>query len=566
MNKKTLLTLCLAIATVHYLNAQSFEAAATAVKNMKIGWNLGNTLEAHSQKNLDPTKDNFWGQQGLDSENCWGQPNVRPALFKMMKEAGFGAIRVPVTWYNHMDKNGKVNTAWMARVKEVVDAVLAQGLYCIINVHHDTGADESGKYYHWIKASGDNYNSNKERYEYLWKQIAEEFKDYDQFLLFESYNEMLDKYGSWNYASAARSGGYNSTDADDAYDAVNKYAQSFVNVVRATGGKNAQRNLVVNTYGACSGSGTWNSHLQDPLKKMALPTDAASNHLMFQIHAYPGLKNNNLSSIKQEVTTMMGNLKSILAAKGAPVIIGEWGTIDDDSDVNYRDNNANYLSFCKHFVEKAKENDITTFYWMGLSDGSNRSLPVFNQPDLAETIINAYYGSTSGFIFPTRDNLSTVYDITFNSQWTELNLVSSTINTSAYKGLELELEEEPSKNAFQFKVYPSGKTVSISSAKSTLTFSSDMGTSISRITLQSCLASNTTTVESVNLIKTDGTKIKSDISPFWGCVVDERVITGITPVRTTKLRSKYIYDLRGQRMTNPRQGIYIQNGKKYIAK
>lgn len=70
----------------------------------------------------------------------------------MIREAGFGAIRVPVTWYNHMDIDGKVNAAWMARVKEVVGYVLSQGMYCIINVHHDTGADSSGKSYHWIKA------------------------------------------------------------------------------------------------------------------------------------------------------------------------------------------------------------------------------------------------------------------------------------------------------------------------------------------------------------------------------------------------------------------------------
>jgi aryl-phospho-beta-D-glucosidase BglC (GH1 family) len=103
------------------IQAQEFETATEAVKNMGVGWNLGNTLEANSQTYYDVTKDNYWGQQGLESETCWGQSKAKPELIKMMKDAGFGAIRVPVTWYNHMDKDGKVNAEWMKRVHEVVD-------------------------------------------------------------------------------------------------------------------------------------------------------------------------------------------------------------------------------------------------------------------------------------------------------------------------------------------------------------------------------------------------------------------------------------------------------------
>jgi aryl-phospho-beta-D-glucosidase BglC (GH1 family) len=101
-----------------------------------------------------------------------------------------------------MDKDGKVNAEWMKRVHEVVDYVINQGLYCIVNVHHDTGADKDS-FKSWIKADEANYEQNKTRYENLWKQIAEEFKDYDEHLLFESYNEMLDKLSSWCFASFA---------------------------------------------------------------------------------------------------------------------------------------------------------------------------------------------------------------------------------------------------------------------------------------------------------------------------------------------------------------------------
>ena len=187
MNKLITSIFSLMLVASGQLMAADFETAKDAVKNMGVGWNLGNTLDANSQTITDITNVGYWGQQDLSSETCWGQPYTKPELLKMMKEAGFGAIRVPVTWYNHMDKNGKVNAAWMKRVHEVVDYVINQGMYCIVNVHHDTGADSynnSGKLtgYHWIKADEDNYNTNKARYENLWKQIAEEFKDYDQHL------------------------------------------------------------------------------------------------------------------------------------------------------------------------------------------------------------------------------------------------------------------------------------------------------------------------------------------------------------------------------------------------
>ena len=130
------------------VQAQDFESANDAVKNMGVGWNLGNTLDANNQKVSDITNDTYWGQQGLESETCWGQPTATRKFIQMMRKAGFTAIRVPVTWYNHMDKDGNVNAAWMNRVKEVVDYVVGEGLYCILNVHPDTGADSqdaSGK-------------------------------------------------------------------------------------------------------------------------------------------------------------------------------------------------------------------------------------------------------------------------------------------------------------------------------------------------------------------------------------------------------------------------------------
>ena len=573
MDYKRLLTISMIAASVTTMQAQSFETAHEAVTNMGVGWNLGNTLEAHAKK-PNPDIDSYWGQEGLESENDWGQPNTKPEVFKMMKEAGFGAIRIPVTWYNHMDKDGNVNAEWMARVKQVVDYALAQDLYCIINVHHDTGADEAGKHVSWIKAEGANYEKNKSKFEKLWLQIATEFKDYDQKLLFESYNEMLDKYSSWNYATSNKSGGYNETEAMDAYKAINDYAQSFVNVVRGTEGNNGVRNLVVNTYGACCG-GKWGSNElpMGPIREMKLPDDVTSNHLIFQIHSYPGLKPNNLAAIKTQVTTMMSDLKTILAAKGAPVIVGEWGTLNDDSDVNYNNNKTNYLDFCKHFVTEAKNNGIITFYWMGLSDGSNRSLPVFHQPDLAETIVKAYRGSTEGYKYPVRSDIigDIVTVVDFKQVWSEVYLYNKTINTNTYKAIELELDAAPESGVLKFKVYKSngdGVNVDITTAKSKMTFTSAMGNNLQKVTLQCFSNTYQTKVKSAYLVKNDDTKEQLYLTPFWGCSVDETVITAINPIVYGKTNddNHQIYNLQGLRVGYPQRGIYIKNGKKYIAK
>lgn len=553
MNKKRLLTICMFIATAGTLHAQSFETAThVLVKNMGVGWNLGNTLDANN---------NNGNRQDLTSETCWGQPYTKPKLMKMMKEAGFGAIRVPVTWFPHMDTSNKVDAAWMKRVNEVVDYVLDNGMYCILNVHHDTGDGN----FHWLHASTKTYNNVKGKYEALWQQIAEEFKDYGEKLLFEAYNEMLDDYNSWCFATFACSGGYNATDAADAYDAINKYAQSFVNVVCATGGNNAKRNLVVNTYGACNGAGTWNSHLKDPLKGMKIPTDATAGtgHIAVQVHTYPNVK--NISSMKTELNDMFNALNTYFISKGTPVIIGEWGTANN-GETDYDVRHDNVIEFADYFVKKAKEYNCATFHWMGLTDGTNRTLPVFNQADLAETIVKAYHGNTGGFKYPTRDDITSEYEVTYNNQWSELNLIQGTISTSTYKGLELELAEAPAAKAFQFKVYPSEKTQDITAAKSTLTFTSAMGTSISRITMQSSQAGNKTTVKNVYLIKKDGTKQKTEVSAFWGCSVTENIITGIIPVTYTRSTDHHIYNLSGQRVTNPGKGIYIQNGKKFYRK
>lgn len=397
------------------MSAQSedsgFETAAEAVRNMRVGWNLGNTLDSNSGDTLNMWIEADKNRTTVNYETAWGQKVTKSSLMRMLKEAGFNAVRVPVTWYPHMeakftsvkgytdpsdgkwkytpwcpskdDIGTKIDRKWMARVRQVVDYVVGQGMYCILNVHHDTGASNTA----WLVADEECYRQQRERFEAVWRQIAEEFKDYDEHLLFEGYNEMLDAKRSWCFASFATEKGYDSKVAASAYKAINSYAQSFVDAVRSTGGRNAQRNLVLCTYGACDGSGLWNSHLLDPLKEMKLPEDEVENHLLFEVHSYPDVK--SLPDAKKHVDALMRNLDNYLAKKGAPVIVGEWGTSTENAYGNFR---ANLLGYSTYMVRKAKEHGVATFHWMGLTDGASRTVPKFDQADLKDALIKGYYG------------------------------------------------------------------------------------------------------------------------------------------------------------------------------
>ena len=551
--KKILLLVC-SVMLCTSIEAASFETAKDAVKNMGVGWNLGNTLDAN-----DATK--TW-KTTAEHETCWEQPVTKPELLKMMKEAGFGAIRVPITWYQEMDADGKVNDAWMKRVKEVVDYVIDNGMYCIINVHHDTGAD-SGNYKSWLKASTSSYNTNKAKYEGLWKQIAEQFKDYDQKLLFESYNEMLDEKNTWNEP----------VDKTDGYKAINSYAKSFVTTVRATGGNNKDRNLVVNTYSASS--------TPDAMQNLDLPEE--SNHIIFQIHSYPNWQNK--SNAKKEIDNLISNIKSKLLDR-APVIVGEYATFTTwPSEIDYYAKDKEVALYAMDYlIQKTKDNGIGTFYWMGMSDGSYRDMPAFHQADLAQTLIKAYYGSIDGYKYPTADDFEIVYDISYNDEWSELFLFGSwdrtAVNLSGYKGIRVEMDKAYG-NKLQIKVYGDKKSgtdfneqyapLSDTSASTTVDFdTSILGSTFWGVTLQTNSGALTATLKEAKLIKADGTEEPASVTAAWGCTVTAKSTpkpTGIHAIQLIKTEADgAIYNLQGQRVQNPQKGIYIQNGKKYVMK
>lgn len=585
--KQIVLIVGLLLSGLFHAEAADFETAAEAVEHMGPGWNLGNTLDANRQTIADISNSSFWGQQGVDSETWWGQPVTRQPLFRMMKEAGFGAIRLPVTWYNHMDASGTVDAAWMKRVHEVVDYVINEGLYCIVNVHHDTGADTGDRQgnltgYHWLKADETTYANNKQRFEGLWRQIAEEFKDYDQRLLFEGYNEMLDSvmnwhrkptddfsWGSWCFASFNAKNRYDAASAASAYKAINSYAQSFVNAVRSTGGNNAQRNLIVNTYGACCGAGTWNSHLQDPLKEMRLPDDAVADHLIFQVHTYPSL-GNGLAAAKSEVNATIEALKTHLVSKGAPVIFGEWGTSNVDNGSDYTDRHDDLVAFVDFFVRACKENQIGTFFWMGLSDGLYRSDPTFSQPELAETIAKAYHGDDFVGKYPVKDvfNGVTIFEGEKLLNWgVSVNLPASLFSTfSQVPYIEVTYQQQGNaSDEFQFfyndwseklNVVVDGKRYG-ADFKPADHYGAPVGTA--RVT-------------AFTFEPSDLQKIKQRGILFHGVgiVVKKAVLlanpsTAIPAMSAgADRKNETVYTLTGQPVDSPRKGIFVSSGRKLL--
>lgn len=359
-----------------------WENAAAAVIHMGTGWNLGNTLDSNSGDVNNMWIETWSARTPSDYETAWGQPQATRELFHMFKEAGFSTIRVPVTWYPHIGTvtvtdnrwdmstwtGYEVDPVWMARVKEVVDDVIDEGLYCILNVHHDTGDASTA----WLRADNAVYAATRERYCSLWNQIATTFRDYGEQLLFESFNEMLDAKGNWNASTS------------EAHQVINLYNADFVATVRATGGNNVHRNLVLNTY--CAGNHS--AVLQD----FRLPEDEIEGHLMAEVHSYSpyrfAFENDNPitvfdASCEQEIKRQMDGLNTYLVSRGIPCVIGEYGctTSRPESEI------AKQLA-C--YVTQAARYNIPCLCWMLLCDGDDRSVPKWSRPNLKDAIIKAY--------------------------------------------------------------------------------------------------------------------------------------------------------------------------------
>lgn len=341
-------------------NNYECETSWDAVANIKAGWNLGNTLDSISHQPEGTPTDVY--------ETAWGNPVTTKKMISALKDAGFNAVRVPVTWEDHIDRKGNIDKEWLDRVQEVVGYVMSLDMYCIVNIHHDAGADG------WLHASEGNYSENGDVYARIWEQVADRFKDYDEKLMFESVNEMLDDNSNWGYPS------------EEAAKGMTLYTQRFVDTIRSGEGYNKTRNLVVMTY-----AGSASNAISD----FVVPEDTVEDHLILEIHDYSPADFCWLESWmtptdvwgsdedKAEMDAFFVDTDKRVKELGLPLIIGEWGS-------QSKDNESERAEHAAYFAKKVHEYGYAAFWWdcgaFALLDRPNEKIL---RPEIVEAIINA---------------------------------------------------------------------------------------------------------------------------------------------------------------------------------
>ena len=307
----------------------SLPTASQVASQIKVGWNIGNTLEAQC------------------GETAWGNPAVTQALINSIKAAGFNAVRIPAAWDCHANQTTHViDAAWLARVKQVVDYAINDGMYVILNEHWDDGWLEN----HVTFADQAAVNVKQNAY---WTQIANYFNSYNEHLLFAGTNEVHQDYN---------------TPTSENITVQQSYNQTFVNAVRATGGNNATRTLVVQTY---------NTNIAFGLTYFSMPTDSASSRLIVEVHYYdpydytlnasgpclawgaPYTQYSGCAWAQESyVDSTFAQVKAKWVNAGIPVIIGEYG-VQTRSGLDL----ASRQYYLKYINSSAKTNGIKTFYW-----------------------------------------------------------------------------------------------------------------------------------------------------------------------------------------------------------
>lgn len=372
---------------------EEITATATEIaRQMYPGWNLGNTLEATGN--------------GVNAETAWQSTKTTQEVIDFVKSQGFKSVRIPCSWYIH-STGGEIDAAWIARVKEVVNYCIADGLYVIINDHWDSG---------WIEVEGFSTSSStyqavdeatiaakEEMLKKLWTQIADEFRDYNEHLLFAGMNEPFQEYTLFN------------TRHKELTPILNRYNQAFVDAVRATGGNNAKRTLVV------QGPATSTSSAVDASIGFTMPDDTESGYLMAEVHYYEpwdfcgqednatwfwgsanhvsGSSHNATWGEESWLSSQFKSLKSKFVDNGYPVIIGEYGANWRSLSSNQNKHDASVKQFFYEVNRQAVNNGLAAFAWDINSpnqNGEKGTMTILNRSSLSVFCPPAMEGITEG--------------------------------------------------------------------------------------------------------------------------------------------------------------------------
>lgn len=333
-------------------------SAVQLAAKIKLGWNMGNSLEA------------------IGGETAWANPKATKALIDLVKANGFNAIRIPCSFDQYLANSttAKIKEEWLARVKEVVNYVVANDMYVIVNIHWDGGWLENN----CTEAAKSATNAKQKAY---WEQIATHLRDFDEHLIFASANEP-------KVANATEMA------------VLTTYHQTFIDAVRSTGGKNAYRTVVV------QGPDT---DIEKTNKLMlTLPTDKVANRMMMEVHYYTpyqftlmdkdadwgkmfyywGATNRSTTDTERNPTwgeeadlaKLFKSMKTQFVDKGIPVILGEFGAIrrSNLTGSNLTLHLASRAYYLKSVVQQAKANGMVPFYWDEGNIGSN-GFGIFNR-------------------------------------------------------------------------------------------------------------------------------------------------------------------------------------------
>ncbi|MCD7729913.1 MAG: glycoside hydrolase family 5 protein [Oscillospiraceae bacterium] len=348
-----------AVTEENYDEKLSSMTSAEIVEDMTFGWNLGDTLDVC---NADRDGDGEANETAdVVDETLWGNPQATAELFKSLKDDGINAVRIPVTWRDHLDKDNNIDSDWMDRVQEVVDYAYSLDMYVIINVHHDGGDDE--KFGAWVRKAADDYDSFYERYSSIWNQICDRFGDYSERLIFESMNEV----------------GFDNLNQAEAYELLNKINQDFVDLVRSSGKRNDTRHLLI--------AGYWTDIRETCSPLYKLPDDPAGRCIV-SVHYYTPWQfcitgEHSTWGTDEEIKEMeslVGKLSDTFCSNGIPVIVGEYAASGSDK--------ASCVDFIERFVSLCKQSGIAVFYW---DNGSqiDRNTYEWRDPEFLEAMQRA---------------------------------------------------------------------------------------------------------------------------------------------------------------------------------
>ena len=345
------------------------------VKELGVGWNLGNTFE----NNLAGYPDTEYGnaivkELGFKSREAFCEVRNQQDIYRgattqktvdAVYEKGFRLVRIPVSWSNHMGTDGIIRAEWLGRIQEVVDYIFKyDDMFAIINIM-DT--PNIGAYY----LDDAHYEKTKSLVINVWEQVAEAFKDYDERLIFENLNEPLHSKLGWSMSPLT-----NKAEYGECIENLNEYNRLYVEIVRGQGSAhNKKRFLSVCGYGNI-GYMTYDESI-NAVAKFSLPDDEAEDKLIMNIHAYSpnGFAFGNDFEWEEKtdesspsgIKTMLGAFGKNYTEKGVGVIVSEWGSV-------YKSERGREVYRKKHsyyFVKNAAQNGVCTVVW----DNASRSTP-----------------------------------------------------------------------------------------------------------------------------------------------------------------------------------------------